>query len=90
MHTDPGADLGAVALLRDAASEALALGDAAGAAALLARALDEPPASEDRVAVVLELGLARARAGAPDAIGPLTEVVVSGENRRRSWPRRSS
>ena len=79
MHTEPGADLGAVALLRDAAREALALGDAAGAAALLARALDEPPASEDRVAVVLELGLARARAGAPDAIAPLTEVVVSGE-----------
>ena len=34
----------AVALLRDAAGDALALGDAAGAAALLSRALEEPPA----------------------------------------------
>src|SRR5204862_6369734 len=35
MHTEPAADPGTVALLRDAAREALALGDAAGAAALL-------------------------------------------------------
>ena len=44
MHTEPAADPEAVALLRDAARDALALGDAAGAAALLSRALDEPPA----------------------------------------------
>ena len=43
MHTEPAADPEAVTLLRDAARDALALGDAAGAAALLARALDEPP-----------------------------------------------
>ena len=35
MHTEPAADPEAVALLRDAARDALALGDAAGAAALL-------------------------------------------------------
>src|SRR6266566_4960400 len=55
MHTEPAADPGAVALLRDAAREALALGDAAGGAALLSRALDEPPDGE-RAAVVFELG----------------------------------
>jgi hypothetical protein len=71
MHTEPAADGDAVALLRDAARQALTLGDAAGAAALLSRALNEPPEDGERPAVLLELGLARARAGAPDAIAPL-------------------
>jgi hypothetical protein len=47
MHTEPAADPWAVALLRDAARHALALGDAAGAAALLDRALAEPPADAE-------------------------------------------
>ena len=80
MHTEPAADSDAVALLRDAARDALALGDATGAAALLSRALDEPPAEGDRAAVVLELGQALARAGAPEAIAPLTEIVEHGED----------
>jgi len=80
MHTEPAANVGAVALLREAAREALALGDATGAAALLARALDEPPAAADRAAVVLELGQARARAGTPDAVAPLSEIVARGED----------
>ena len=65
MHTEPSGDAEAVALLREAAREALALGDAPGAAALLARALDEPPRAGERAAVGLELGQALARAGAP-------------------------
>jgi DNA-binding CsgD family transcriptional regulator len=80
MHTEPAADSGAAALLRDAARDALALGDAAGAAALLSRALDEPPADGDRPAVLLELGQALARAGAPEAIAPLSETVERGED----------
>ena len=80
MHTEPAADPEAVALLRDAARDALALGDAAGAAALLSRALDEPPADGDRAAVLLELGQAHARAGAPEAIAPLSEIVERGED----------
>ena len=44
MHTEPAADAEAVELLRAAAREALGLGDATGAALLLARALEEPPA----------------------------------------------
>jgi DNA-binding CsgD family transcriptional regulator len=80
MHTEPAADPGTVALLRNAARDALALGDAAGAAALLSRALDEPPPRGDRAAVLLELGQARARAGAPDAIEPLTEIVERSDD----------
>jgi len=75
MHTDPGGDREAVALLRGAPRDALALGDAGGAATLLARALDEPPAVDERNMLVLELGLARARAGDLDAIGPLTDIL---------------
>jgi DNA-binding CsgD family transcriptional regulator len=82
MHTEPANDQDAVTLLREAATAALALGDAAGAAAMLARALDEPPADGDRPAVVLELGQARARAGAPDAVAPLSEIVERGDDHR--------
>jgi DNA-binding CsgD family transcriptional regulator len=80
MHTDPAGGAGVVALLRGAARDALALGDAPGAAVLLSRALDEPPAPQDRRGVLLELGLARARAGAREATGPLTEVVERGDD----------
>jgi DNA-binding CsgD family transcriptional regulator len=79
LRCEPGADLEATRLLRDAARDALAFGDAPGAAALLARALNEPPTPAERPAVVLELGLARARAGMPEALTPLTEVVEHGE-----------
>ena len=80
MHTEPAADPGTVTLLRDAARGALALGDAAGAAALLSRALQEPPTHRDRSGVVLELGQAYARAGAPEAIEPLSQIVERGED----------
>ena len=75
MHTDPAANPDVVQLLREAAREALVLGDAVGAAVLLARALAEPPPPDLRTAVVLELGQAHARAGAPDAVFPLSEIV---------------
>jgi DNA-binding CsgD family transcriptional regulator len=80
MHTEPGADASAVALLREAAREALALGDAGGAATFLARALDEPPEAGERESIVLELGLARARAGDPEATGPLTEIAMRSDD----------
>jgi DNA-binding CsgD family transcriptional regulator len=80
MHTEPAADSEVVALLRAAAHDALALGDAAGAAVLLARALDEPPDEEDRRSVVLELGQAHARAGSPEAIAPLSEIVEQSQD----------
>jgi DNA-binding CsgD family transcriptional regulator len=49
-----------------------------GAAALLARALAEPPPSAERDAVLLELGQAHARAGSPEAVEPLMEIVHNG------------
>ena len=79
MHTQPAADPDAVALLRGAGSDALALGDAAGAAALLSRAMDEPPPESERAAVLLALGQARARAGVPEAVAPLMELVEHGD-----------
>jgi hypothetical protein len=80
MHTEPTADREAVAQLRNAAREALALGDAEGAVALLSRALDEPPAHDEREAVLLELGQALARAGSSDAAAPLSEVMEHSKN----------
>lgn len=80
VQTEPVGDPEVVALLRNAASERLALGDAAGAAVLLSRALDEPPTEGERSAVLLELGQAHARAGATEAIGLLTEIVERGED----------
>ncbi len=80
MQTEPAADSDAVALLREAARYALNLGDASGAAALLARALEEPPPEGDREAVVLELGHALARAGAPEAIPLLSESLERGQD----------
>ena len=80
MHSEPASDRAAVALLRDAARDALVLGDAARAATLLSRALEEPPAPGDRAAILLELGQARARAGAPEAIAPLSEIVQRDED----------
>jgi DNA-binding CsgD family transcriptional regulator len=80
MQIEPAADPAVVALLREAARDALALGDATAASALLSRALDEPPADGERPRILLELGRARARAGAPEAIAPLSEIVEHGED----------
>ena len=79
MHTEPAADPEVVSLLREAARQALGLGDAAGAAVLLARARDEPPPDAERAGVLLELGQAYARSGAAEALGPLSEIVDQGE-----------
>ena len=80
MYTEPAADTEAVTLLRAAARDALALGDAGGAVVLLARALDEPPDEGERAKVLLELGQAHARAGAPEAIAPLSEIVERAQD----------
>ncbi|HEX6459664.1 MAG TPA: AAA family ATPase [Thermoleophilaceae bacterium] len=80
MHTEPTGNPAAVELLREAARDAFALGDAAGASRLLLRAIDEPPAEVDRSAVMLELGRAQARAGAPDAIALLSEIVEHADD----------
>ena len=80
MHTEVTGDPDAVTTMRAAARYALGLGDAAGAAAMLSRALREPPVGSDHAAVLLELGLAYARAGAPDAVEPLSKIVSDGQD----------
>jgi DNA-binding CsgD family transcriptional regulator len=64
---EPAADPERVELLRRVAAGALVQGAPAAAAAWLRRALAEPPLSEARGGVLLELGSAELRLGAPEA-----------------------
>lgn len=73
--SEPVGDAGRVGLLRRAASRALTQGAPAAAVAWLTRALAEPPPSESRAEVSLELGSAELRMGMPEAAKHLTEAV---------------
>lgn len=64
-----------VELLRRVAAGALARGAPAAAVAWLRRALAEPPPSELRPNVLLELGSAELRVAAPEAVDHLTAAV---------------
>jgi DNA-binding CsgD family transcriptional regulator len=75
LRSEPAADPTVVAVLRDAAREALADGAPHTAARLLGRALSEPPPSELRGAVLAELGQAEARARDPEAVEHLTKAL---------------
>ena len=57
------------------AADALARGAPAAAVAWLARALAEPPPPGGRAEVLLELGSAELRLGAPEAVDHLAEAV---------------
>jgi DNA-binding CsgD family transcriptional regulator len=70
----PAADPRVVHTLRDAAREALSRGAPEVAIRLLRRALDEPPASDNRVEVLFELGAVERHAGLPEAVDHLAEV----------------
>jgi DNA-binding CsgD family transcriptional regulator len=65
-----------VRLLRAAAEDAIAHGDASGAASLLRRALEEPPAAGERAAVLGELGQAEVLSGDPAAADHLTQALA--------------
>lgn len=67
LQAEPSGNPWVVERLRAAAADALAHGATQPAAALLERALAEPPGEEDRGAVLLELGTAHAREGSIDA-----------------------
>jgi DNA-binding CsgD family transcriptional regulator len=67
VKADPAGDSGRVELLRRVAAAALVQGAPAAAVAWLGRALAEPPPPEAHAAVLLELGSAELRLGAPVA-----------------------
>jgi DNA-binding CsgD family transcriptional regulator len=75
LHGERG-DARAVALLREAASEALASGAAHSALAYLRRALVEPIAESERAALLGELGLAALRVDGPAAAAYLREALA--------------
>jgi DNA-binding CsgD family transcriptional regulator len=70
------ADSWAVEVLRGAARQARATASPDSAARYLARALDEPPARDERAALLVELGEAEAAAGADTALPRLEEALA--------------
>jgi DNA-binding CsgD family transcriptional regulator len=75
LRSEPADDPAVVAALRDAAREALADGAPPSAVRLLRRALSEPPSTEQRAAVLGELGGAEALARDPAAAAHLREAL---------------
>jgi DNA-binding CsgD family transcriptional regulator len=75
LHVAPAGDHGVVRALRIAADRALASGAYTTAVEYLRRALAEPPDGEERFEVLLKLGVAERRIGAPDAVGRLEAAM---------------
>jgi DNA-binding CsgD family transcriptional regulator len=75
LAAEPAGDRWTVERLLDAARTASRTGAPESAAVYLRRALAEPPAREDRPAVLLELGVAEATAGLPSWRAHLQEAV---------------
>jgi DNA-binding CsgD family transcriptional regulator len=75
-----GGDEWVVEALRDAAAGALGRGAPDAAVRYLRRALQEPPALEDRLGVSRELGLALLRANDPEGIEVLRTVRAATED----------
>jgi DNA-binding CsgD family transcriptional regulator len=81
LECGPRGDQWALGRLRDAASEALERGAPEIATDYLRRALREPPTDPERASLLLMLGTAEWRAGAPDAIAHLEQALVgAGED----------
>jgi DNA-binding CsgD family transcriptional regulator len=70
----PSGDAEAVGVLRDAAARALRQATPGEAASYLRRALEEPPADEERTMVLVELGEAELMVQGPLAVGHLREA----------------
>jgi len=76
LHADPTGDARAVALLRGAASDALAAGAASSAVAYLRRALAEPVDEGERATLLAELGSAALRVDGLAAAEHLREALA--------------
>jgi DNA-binding CsgD family transcriptional regulator len=86
LQTSPRTDTATVAILRDAAGQALAQGAGDNAVTYLRRALAEPPAAEERADILHELGSAERLTLDPAASGHLREALGLTENpQRRAW-----
>jgi DNA-binding CsgD family transcriptional regulator len=83
LHARRSGSAWVVDALRSAAGQALARGAPGIAARYLRRALDEPPDSELRAQVVLELGRAEATAGEPGAVDRLSQASELTEDPRQ-------
>jgi DNA-binding CsgD family transcriptional regulator len=85
LAVQPADDWSVVARLREAAADAVESGAPQAAAALLGRALAEPPSAEDRAPVLLELGRAEELAGQDAALAHLAEArELTGDRRQRA------
>ena len=83
LESGPGRDRWVVNRLRQAALEALERGAPEIAAVYLRRALSEPPAADERGALLFLLGVAEARTGRPDAIAHLEQArAEAGQDSR--------
>jgi DNA-binding CsgD family transcriptional regulator/tetratricopeptide (TPR) repeat protein len=82
LSADARGDSWAVETLREAARRAQARGAPDVAAQHLRRALGEPPPPDARPELLLELGAAESRAGAPDAIERLTGALEATSTTR--------
>jgi DNA-binding CsgD family transcriptional regulator len=78
LRAEPSADDWVAARLRDAAGAELARGSAVAAAALLRRALAEPPPAAEVAGTRTMLGLAEAMAGEPSGLDSLRAAVEAG------------
>jgi ATP/maltotriose-dependent transcriptional regulator MalT len=74
-QAEPAADAERVELFRRVAAAAVARGAPSAAVAWLGRALTEPPAPASRADVLLELGSAEFRLGAPQSVDHLRTAV---------------
>ena len=78
LHAEPGGDEAVASVLADAGRRALASGALSEAAALLARAVAEPPAPAARSALLLDLGRAEHGLGRPEAIERVLAAYDAG------------
>ena len=78
MATEPAADAAVAARLAAAGRRTLAGGAPDAAIRLLERALHEPPAEDERAAVLLDLGIAEARVGSTGALAHLDAAAQEG------------
>jgi DNA-binding CsgD family transcriptional regulator len=83
LQVAPAGDADVVQALRTAADRALASGAYTTAVDYLRRALAEPPEAEEQFEVLLELGLAERRTGAPDAVDRLQAAMQSASEPTR-------